>query len=111
MYRRFSRYCIWVFCDHVYFAIVEYNIVGFLGFYGSAWMVCCCLVVGQIIMSHSEFCNNDYLEEISSEHTCNGEYVTRWCSNCGAIVVDLDFDGRVSPGAGMKMRFPSLLKV
>jgi valyl-tRNA synthetase len=32
--------------------------------------------------------------------------VVRWCPDCGAIVVDVEIDGRVSPGEVMKMRFP-----
>lgn len=36
--------------------------------------------------------------------------VVRWCSNCGAIVVDLDYDGRVYAGRIMKMRLPKLAK-
>lgn len=33
--------------------------------------------------------------------------IVRWCETCGAIVIDIDCDGRVSPGAIMKMKFPS----
>lgn len=33
--------------------------------------------------------------------------VVRWCKICGAIVVDVDFDGRTNPGQGMKMKFPT----
>jgi len=36
--------------------------------------------------------------------------VVRWCPRCGAIVVDYEFDGRVSPGAVEPMRFPSLIQ-
>ena len=32
--------------------------------------------------------------------------VVRWCEDCGAVVVDGDYDGRTRPGAVMKMRFP-----
>ena len=32
--------------------------------------------------------------------------VVRWCCDCGAIVVDVEIDGRVRPGGKMKMRFP-----
>ncbi len=35
--------------------------------------------------------------------------VVRWCSECGAIVVDEDYDGRTKPGAIMKMRLPKVL--
>ncbi len=37
---------------------------------------------------------------------CEQEIV-RWCRDCGAVVVDLDADGRTNPGAILKMRFPS----
>lgn len=36
--------------------------------------------------------------------------VVRWCRNCGAIVVDLDYDGRINPGYFMKMILPSKSK-
>lgn len=32
--------------------------------------------------------------------------VVRWCVDCGAIVVDKDYDGRTRPGAIMKMKLP-----
>ena len=32
--------------------------------------------------------------------------VVRWCTECGAVVVDVDMDGRIAPGHIMKMRFP-----
>ncbi len=32
--------------------------------------------------------------------------IVRWCENCGAIVVDIDFDGRTKPGDVMPMMFP-----
>lgn len=34
--------------------------------------------------------------------------VVRWCRDCGAVVIDVDYDGRTSPGAIMPMRFPQL---
>jgi hypothetical protein len=36
------------------------------------------------------------------------ESVVRWCSDCGAIVIDSDIDGRTWPGKVMKMRFPKI---
>ena len=36
------------------------------------------------------------------------DYVTRWCQNCGAIVIDADVDGRTQPGAGSSMAFPRI---
>lgn len=33
----------------------------------------------------------------------------RWCRNCGAVVIDLDVDGRTTrPGGVMSMRFPQM---
>lgn len=36
--------------------------------------------------------------------------VVRWCRNCGAVVIDMEYDGRVAAGAIMKMRVPTLTK-
>lgn len=36
------------------------------------------------------------------------QYVVRWCNQCGAVVVDLDVDGRTAPGAVRKMRVPAM---
>ena len=36
--------------------------------------------------------------------------VVRWCSYCGAVVVDEDYDGRTIPGRFAKMRFPAFVK-
>lgn len=35
------------------------------------------------------------------------ETVVRWCTVCGAIVIDKDYDGRTNPGAVMAIRGPS----
>ena len=35
-----------------------------------------------------------------------GITVVRWCTECGAVVVDIDQDGRTFAGNVMKMRFP-----
>ncbi len=43
---------------------------------------------------------------INSNGCDNEEKVVRWCKDCGAIVVDLDYDGRTNPGHYMKMRLP-----
>ena len=32
------------------------------------------------------------------------------CSNCGAIVIDMESDGRVYPGRYQKMKLPALCK-
>ena len=38
------------------------------------------------------------------------EEVVRWCPQCGAIVVDREVDGRLSPGYYMKIKFPNITK-
>lgn len=55
----------------------------------------------------SECQNGDHdLIVISS---CDDE-VVRWCSYCGSIVVDIEYDGRVTPGGVMKMQSPIFIK-
>jgi hypothetical protein len=34
------------------------------------------------------------------------ENVVRWCKRCGAVVVDVDVDGRTAPGSFMPMQLP-----
>lgn len=34
--------------------------------------------------------------------------VTRWCTDCGGVVVDTDIDGRTMAGDQVRMRFPKL---
>ena len=38
------------------------------------------------------------------------EKIVRWCPQCGAIVVDLEVDGRLFPGEYMKMKIPKITK-
>jgi hypothetical protein len=40
----------------------------------------------------------------------DAEYVVRWCAECGAIVVDIDMDGRTAPGRARKMELPRCSK-
>lgn len=35
------------------------------------------------------------------------ERVVRWCRVCGAVVIDIDIDGRTAPGEYMAMRLPA----
>jgi hypothetical protein len=52
---------------------------------------------------------NNELEEIYSFQNDNmghSEGVVRWCPICGAIVVDIDYDGRTLPGNLVPLRFP-----
>jgi hypothetical protein len=34
----------------------------------------------------------------------------RWCTVCGSVVVDLDYDNRTNPGDIMKMKTPSIIQ-
>lgn len=36
----------------------------------------------------------------------DADQIVRWCRSCGAIVVDIDADGRTIPGAIVPMSFP-----
>lgn len=45
--------------------------------------------------------------EYEYSHIANG--IIKWCSRCGAIVIDKDINGRIYPGSIMKMRFPTKL--
>ena len=38
------------------------------------------------------------------------EKVVRWCPECGAIVVDCDYDGRTNPGYFREMEYPKITK-
>ena len=57
-------------------------------------------------------CKDGHTLEVIYWHSLpfNEEPTVRWCSNCGAIVVDVDYDGRTKPGAIMKMQWPNILK-
>ncbi|HCW05914.1 MAG TPA: hypothetical protein DGG95_00920 [Cytophagales bacterium] len=37
--------------------------------------------------------------------------VVRWCTVCGAIVIDRDYDGRTNPGQIMPMRYPGWINL
>ena len=36
------------------------------------------------------------------------EEVVRWCPKCGAVVVDMDYDNRTSPGYYREIDFPEI---
>jgi hypothetical protein len=57
-------------------------------------------------------CQGDHkLIEIFRAENPNGiEHVVRWCGDCGAIVVDGEMDGRVKPGAAMRLRLPVIAR-
>lgn len=46
------------------------------------------------------------LEVITSFGPEHDFVVVRWCSFCGGVVIDKEYDGRISPGVIMKMKFP-----
>lgn len=60
-----------------------------------------------ILKGREDKCN---LKEIILYHQSMTEEVVRWCSHCGAVVVDEDYDGRTNPGAIRAMEFPALAK-
>ena len=62
-----------------------------------------------------ENCRKGYheLTEIYRAHRLDDydeEHVVRWCKECGAVVVDADYDGRTYAGKIMKMKFPKIVK-
>lgn len=52
-------------------------------------------------MTHDHSLEDIFLHGPEMEET-----VVRWCPTCGAVVIDVDIDGRTNPGAIMKMKFP-----
>ncbi len=50
---------------------------------------------------------NHMLEKIFESGSDMESIVVRWCSTCGSITVDMDFDGRTRPGA---MKSPLITK-
>lgn len=46
------------------------------------------------------------LKVIYVDNHCDCAKVVRWCADCGAVVVDVDVDGRTQAGREMKMKFP-----
>jgi hypothetical protein len=50
---------------------------------------------------------NHTLEVIQRVHVGYEEYqVVRWCSCCGSVVVDGEYDDKIYPGKIMKMKSP-----
>jgi len=50
------------------------------------------------------------LKKIITHHMAVSEEVVRWCSHCGGIVIDEDYDGHTNPGSIRPMEFPTLAK-
>ena len=53
---------------------------------------------------------NHDLEFIYGTETWEKDTYVRWCKNCGAIVVDVEYDGRLRPGEIMKMKYPEITR-
>jgi len=49
---------------------------------------------------------HDLVEIFRSHGPYDEDRVVRWCQECGAVVVDVEIDGRTAPGCSMLMRFP-----
>ena len=47
---------------------------------------------------------------MSVTHWDESQQVVRWCTVCGSVVIDVDFDGRTNPGDALKMQFSDLFK-
>lgn len=54
--------------------------------------------------------NHQLVEIAYCGSTYDGHKVVRWCRQCGAIVVDMDTDGRIAPGYYRKMEIPDISK-
>ncbi len=65
-----------------------------------------------VILAECEKGNHD-LDAVSSVflNLMDGEIVTRWCKNCGAVVVDKDVSGCTQRGVVMKIKSPLLTRV
>jgi len=50
--------------------------------------------------------NHSLIDIYTNGYVDHERIVVRWCTNCGAVVVDMDYDGRTQPGAIVKMKFP-----
>ena len=37
-----------------------------------------------------------------------GSLVVRWCKDCGAVVIDEEYDRRIYPGEIMPMKYPKI---
>lgn len=64
----------------------------------------------QDILSNCKAGNHNLKEISRSLYDAIGEVeaVVRWCTICGSITVDEDYDGRTAPGRIMKMRSPRI---
>jgi hypothetical protein len=61
-------------------------------------------------MKHNEICPGNLVEIYRNHGSYDCDDVVRWCSYCGAVVIDVEVDGRISPGGIMEMMFPIIRK-
>ena len=54
--------------------------------------------------------DHNLIEILTVYQSYDEEIVVRWCKDCGAIVVDIDYDGRTYAGRHTSMQFPEYLK-
>jgi len=54
--------------------------------------------------------NHNLVEVYRASEGYDIDNVVRWCKDCGAIVVDGEYDGRVRPGAVSAMMFPATVR-
>lgn len=54
----------------------------------------------------------DFMQEVYNvEHNSMGEAASvKWCQHCGAVVVDREFDGRLTNISLVKMQWPEVTK-
>lgn len=53
---------------------------------------------------------HDLIEVYRAQNIYDESHVVKWCRTCGAVVVDIEVDGKVSPGSIMKMIAPKSYK-
>jgi len=46
---------------------------------------------------------------VATNDAPDSEVVVRWCSDCGAVVADLDVDNRTVPGRVVSMKLPRMM--
>ena len=62
------------------------------------------------VLAHERGIENITFLYVGPRFDAISEEVVRWCTICGSVVVDLDYDSRVKPGGVMKMRSPEVGK-
>lgn len=54
--------------------------------------------------------NHDLMEIYRASYSNKGDAVVKWCRTCGAVVVDLEYDGKIVSGGVIKMMKSKLLR-